>query len=103
LPRQINLSRQVPIGTSSNGSLAQSVSATGLSTSLATSLATSGEGVDGMIPSWQSDPSWIEAQATLVGYVKHPLEQILEWLDQGLLWLETLIARLWQWLKKMTS
>ena len=51
-------------------------------------------------PSLELDPDWIEADATTVGYVKHPLEKILSWLDQTLLWLEELIARLWRWLFK---
>lgn len=42
--------------------------------------------------------TWIETEAELVGYVKHPLEQLLEWLDQGMMWVETRIARLWQWI-----
>ncbi len=41
--------------------------------------------------------NWIETEAQLVGYVKHPLEQLLEWLDQGMLWLEERFAQIWQW------
>ncbi len=41
----------------------------------------------------------IETPATPIGYEKHLLEQILEWLDQGILFLEKLSLKLWQWIK----
>ena len=37
---------------------------------------------------------WLEATVTSTGYVKHPLEQILAWLDRLVLWLEQLLAKL---------
>ncbi|NJN57086.1 MAG: hypothetical protein HC879_06060 [Leptolyngbyaceae cyanobacterium SL_5_9] len=43
---------------------------------------------------------WIETEATLVGYVKHPLEQILEWLDSGMVWIEEILAKAWNWLRR---
>ncbi|NEQ27502.1 MAG: hypothetical protein F6K28_52565, partial [Microcoleus sp. SIO2G3] len=43
-------------------------------------------------------PTFIETPATLVGYVKHPLQQLLEWLDAGMLWLETRLSNIWNWL-----
>lgn len=43
--------------------------------------------------------SWIETEAQLVGYVKHPLEQLLEWIDHGMAWVENQMAKLWQWLR----
>lgn len=43
-----------------------------------------------------SSADWVETQATPVGYVKHPLETILEWLDCIMLWLEDLIVAIWQ-------
>ena len=46
-------------------------------------------------------PDWIETQATPTGYVKHPLEQLLEWLDIAMLWLEKLLIKIWQWVKKL--
>jgi hypothetical protein len=52
--------------------------------------------------SWRSvfeiDPtdSWIEADATPAGYVRHPLERLMGWLDGGLSWLEHRILVLWQ-------
>lgn len=43
--------------------------------------------------------TWIEAKVTTVGYVKHPLEQLLEWLDRGMLWVEEKLANGWNWLR----
>ncbi|MBW4681190.1 MAG: hypothetical protein KME19_13885 [Microcoleus vaginatus WJT46-NPBG5] len=45
----------------------------------------------------QHTPDWIETRATSVGYVKHPLELLLEWLDRAMLWLEELAIQLWKW------
>ncbi|HBL60467.1 MAG TPA: hypothetical protein DDZ80_19025, partial [Cyanobacteria bacterium UBA8803] len=45
-------------------------------------------------------PDWIETQATPTGYVKHPLERVLEWLDLGMLWLEELLIKLWRWVRR---
>ncbi|MEO8891090.1 MAG: hypothetical protein ABI417_06075, partial [Coleofasciculaceae cyanobacterium] len=41
-------------------------------------------------------PDWIETPATPSGYVKHPLEQLLEWLDSAMLWLEELVTKIWR-------
>jgi hypothetical protein len=49
----------------------------------------------------QAKPDWIETPATLIGYVKHPLEQILAWLDRVMLWLEESIVKFWQWMQKI--
>ncbi len=46
----------------------------------------------------QSD--WIETNATTMGYVKHPLEQLLEWLDLAILWVENIFVKFWRWLQK---
>jgi hypothetical protein len=43
--------------------------------------------------------TWIETEAKLVGYVKHPLEQLLEWLDRGMCWVEESIAQAWRWIR----
>jgi hypothetical protein len=51
-------------------------------------------------PGFDPELTWIEAEATAIGYVKHPLEQILEWLDQILLWLERRFVKVWHWLKR---
>ena len=45
-------------------------------------------------------PDWIETAATPSGYVKHPLEKILAWLDRGLLWLEERALGIWKWFAK---
>ncbi|WP_199755350.1 hypothetical protein [Chroococcidiopsis cubana] len=49
----------------------------------------------------QSTPDWIETPATLMGYVKHPLEQILAWLDRAMLWFEEVFLKFWQWIHKL--
>jgi hypothetical protein len=49
----------------------------------------------GSASSFIHQPTWLEAQASVIGYVKHPLEQLLEWLDQGLMWVEVTISTLW--------
>ena len=46
----------------------------------------------------EHSPDWIETQATPTGYVKHPLERVLQWLDLAMLWLEDLAVKAWQWL-----
>lgn len=46
-------------------------------------------------------PDWIETDATAIGYVKHPLEQLLEWLDLTLLWLEEIVLKVLQWLQQL--
>ncbi|MFM2429491.1 MAG: hypothetical protein RLZZ511_704 [Cyanobacteriota bacterium] len=40
----------------------------------------------------------IDTVATPIGYIQHPLERVLQWLDQAILWLETQGAKLWNWL-----
>lgn len=44
-------------------------------------------------------PGLLEVEAQILGYVKHPLEHVLEWLDQMMLWLETALERFWRWLQ----
>ena len=34
-----------------------------------------------------------------MGYIKHPLEQVLEWLDVLMLRLENIAEQLWNWAK----
>ncbi len=48
----------------------------------------------------ESAPDWVETEATPIGYVKPPLERILEWLDWIVLWLEELVAKIWRWARK---
>jgi hypothetical protein len=45
-------------------------------------------------------PDWIETQATPVGYVKHPLETLLGWLDKAMVWFEQLLIKVWQSISK---
>lgn len=42
---------------------------------------------------------YLETKAESMGYIKHPLEQVLEWLDQIMLRLETIAIQLWEWAK----
>jgi hypothetical protein len=49
----------------------------------------------------QPAPDWIETNATMMGYVKHPLEQLLEWLDRAMLWLEEVLLRVLRWVQQM--
>jgi hypothetical protein len=49
----------------------------------------------------QPTPDWIETNATVMGYVKHPLEQLLQWLDRAMLWLEEVSIKLWKWVQQL--
>lgn len=49
----------------------------------------------------EPSPDWIETKATLTGYVKHPLERVLGWLDLAMLWLEEFALKIWQWLRRL--
>ena len=44
-------------------------------------------------------PDWIETEARAIGYHKHLLEQILEFLDIFVLWLEENLKKIWYWLR----
>lgn len=46
-------------------------------------------------------PDWIETHATAIGYVKHPLEQLLALLDRVMLWLEELLMKILQWIQQL--
>ena len=43
---------------------------------------------------------WIDIDAQTLNYEKHPLEQMLEWVDKALLWLEERLARCGQRLQQ---
>jgi len=47
----------------------------------------------------EAAPEWIETEAKVMGYHKHPLEQILELLDIFVLWLEENLKNIWHWLR----
>jgi len=51
----------------------------------------------------QTTPDWVETDATAVGYVKHPLEIILELLDRIILWLEELALKIWKQVKRLKA
>jgi hypothetical protein len=47
----------------------------------------------------KQEGDYLETKAVSVGYIKHPLEQVLEWLDQIMLRLETIAVEIWEWAK----
>ncbi|MEH2383525.1 MAG: hypothetical protein V7K27_32330 [Nostoc sp.] len=49
----------------------------------------------------EAQPDWIETKATSTGYEKHPLEQLLEWLDYIMLWLEERFVKIFQSLQQL--
>ncbi|MBO3458944.1 hypothetical protein G7B40_010495 [Aetokthonos hydrillicola Thurmond2011] len=49
----------------------------------------------------EAKPDWIETQAEIIGYEKHPLELILEWLDRMMLFLEEILLKIFQRLQKL--
>lgn len=49
----------------------------------------------------EPSPDWIETKATPTGYVKHPLERLLGWLDRSMLWLEEFALKVWRWLRRL--
>ncbi|BBD66920.1 hypothetical protein NIES4072_58020 [Nostoc commune NIES-4072] len=49
----------------------------------------------------EAQPDWIETKATSIGYEKHPLEQLLEWVDYAMLWLEERFVKIFQSLRQL--
>ncbi|MEG4055307.1 MULTISPECIES: hypothetical protein [unclassified Microcoleus] len=47
----------------------------------------------------QPESEYLETKAESMGYIKHPLEQVLEWLDRVMLRLENIAEQLWNWAK----
>jgi hypothetical protein len=47
----------------------------------------------------QPEGDYLETKAESMGYIKHPLEQVLEWLDRVMLQLENIAEQLWNWAK----
>ncbi|MEM9906897.1 MAG: hypothetical protein AAF921_17905 [Cyanobacteria bacterium P01_D01_bin.44] len=45
----------------------------------------------------QTAPDVLSTYASVIGYVEHPLEKLLRWIDQGLTWLENLWSKLRSW------
>ncbi|MCM0592165.1 MAG: hypothetical protein KA716_18965 [Gloeotrichia echinulata DEX184] len=52
-------------------------------------------------PQFEATSDWIETKATSMGYEKHILEQILEWLDSAMLWLEAKIVKIFQFVHQI--
>ncbi|MEH2217149.1 MAG: hypothetical protein V7K72_08555 [Nostoc sp.] len=49
----------------------------------------------------EAQADWIETKATSTGYEKHPLEQILAWVDYAMLWLEERFVKVFQSLRQL--
>jgi hypothetical protein len=49
----------------------------------------------------EPQPDWIETNATVLGYVLHPLEQLLAWLDRVMLWLEKILIKVLQGVQRL--
>ena len=45
-------------------------------------------------------PERLEVKSVPIGYIKHPLEEILAWVDIIINWSEAVVAKLWQWGQK---
>ncbi|WP_353931121.1 hypothetical protein WJM97_00450 [Okeanomitos corallinicola TIOX110] len=50
-------------------------------------------------PQHRLKPDWIETTATFLGYEKHLLEHILEWLDHIMVWIEMILMNIIYFLK----
>lgn len=48
-----------------------------------------------------AEPTWIETEAKTVGYVKHPLERVLGWLDRAILWVEDVLIAIGRWIQRL--
>ncbi|MEM7553185.1 MAG: hypothetical protein AAF378_03640 [Cyanobacteria bacterium P01_A01_bin.84] len=51
----------------------------------------------------EHQPDWIETKAQLVRYNKHPLEQLLEWLDNTMLFLEETSIRIFKFFQSIVQ
>ena len=49
----------------------------------------------------ETNPDFIETKAKMVGYTQHPLEKILKWLDNSMLWLEEKIITAFNFIQKL--
>ncbi|MEG4321834.1 MULTISPECIES: hypothetical protein [unclassified Microcoleus] len=47
----------------------------------------------------QPEAQYLETKAESMGYIKHPLEQVLEWLDAIMVRVEKIVEQLWNWAK----
>lgn len=51
-------------------------------------------------PEYQQEPDYLEVASVSMGYIKHPLEEILGWVDVVMSWIERVFAQVWQWSQK---
>ncbi|GGA10808.1 hypothetical protein [Okeania sp. KiyG1] len=51
-------------------------------------------------PEYQKESDCLEVTSVSIGYIKHPLERILEWVDVVMTWIEKVFAQVWQWSQK---
>ncbi|MBR8834896.1 MAG: hypothetical protein DSM106950_12885 [Stigonema ocellatum SAG 48.90 = DSM 106950] len=49
----------------------------------------------------ETKPDWIETKAKSIGYEKHPLERILEWVDDTMVLLEEMFVKIFQSLQRI--
>ncbi|MGB7711898.1 MAG: hypothetical protein WBL95_20585 [Microcoleus sp.] len=84
-----------------NAQISQSPAVTTVETSrfVATSTTASALEPENKSAGTQQEGDYLETKAVSVGYIKHPLEQVLEWLDQIMLRLETIAVEIWEWAK----
>ncbi|MEA5538857.1 hypothetical protein VB834_07415 [Limnoraphis robusta Tam1] len=48
----------------------------------------------------QEESNCVQTEARAVGYVKHPLEKVLEWVDRVIFWVEEAVIKAWEWVKQ---
>ncbi|NET46829.1 hypothetical protein [Okeania sp. SIO2B3] len=51
-------------------------------------------------PDNQQGQDCLEVASVSMGYIKHPLEEILGWVDIVMTWIEKVLAQIWQWSQK---
>ncbi|NEQ74150.1 MAG: hypothetical protein F6K23_14545 [Okeania sp. SIO2C9] len=51
-------------------------------------------------PDYQQEQDCLEVASVSIGYIKHPLEEILAWVDVVMTWIEKVFAQVWQWSQK---
>ncbi|NEP04108.1 MULTISPECIES: hypothetical protein [Okeania] len=51
-------------------------------------------------PDYQQEQDCLEVASVSIGYIKHPLEEILGWVDVVMTWIEKVFAQVWQWSQK---
>lgn len=54
-------------------------------------------------PEAPAAPNYLDVEAVTRGYVRHPLEVVVAWLDRGLAWLEARATRLWRGVSRLWS